>query len=264
MKVYQLNEIGLRFFIEKINEASAMKKKEEQKKIFEEMKISALDNSKTHSFPKNKNFEIDPDKDFATRWELAVYLDSVFKDEFIPPSVYNWLNMVYFTQFIKEEKNRYKISAAKNYYIKSKKNHRNILSFSHFVYQRFRELVKPLFLDNDCKTLGDASDQAFSFEYRNNKNFYELMNRLYLETKVDEHGNVIKCPKAKISGPLPKEKPQKMSKTYKKEIGNIRALKRFLVQLRQTHNLDLMTADDLYNLLPSNFDYYKNNPESDK
>ena len=256
MKVHRLSEQGLSAFIEKIKEAKALKKKEEQEKIFNDMQQMALEKAYIHPFPEKKSFTIDPQKEFTSRWELAVYLDSVFGETFIPPSVYNWLTLVYFSQFVKEKKQKYDIGQASNYFVKNK-NHRHILSYSHFVYKRFGELVKPLFLDNSCRVIGDFTDQVFSFELgRNNPNLYRLLNRLYLNTETKE-GEVKKTPRSNISGPLPVEKPTKKSKKYKEKIGNIRALKRFLVQLRETHNLDLIDEDELYNLLPKNFDHYK-------
>ena len=264
MKVHQLSKEGLTEYIKKINEARDLKRKEQHEAIFTEMREMASKAAYIHPFPGKKDFVIDPDKEFTTRWELAEYLELVFGNEVIPPSVYNWLTLVYFNQFIKVKRQKYDVGAPENYYTK-KQNHRHILSFSHFLYRRFGTLVKPLFLDNDCRSIGDLTDQVWSFtQGRNNKSFYELLNRLYLETTVDEHNTITQQPKPNIVGPLPTKSPKKIGKGHKEKIGNIRALKRFVVQLQETHNLNLLTADDLYNLLPSNFDYYKSSEEDDQ
>ena len=220
----------------------------------------ALEKAYVHPFPDNKVFEIDPKEEFATRWELASYLESIFGKELIPNSVYNWLTLVYFSQFLKEKKNRFEVGQAKNYYVKNR-NHRHILSYSHFVFRRFGKLVKPLFLDESCRVLGDVSNQIFSFTLcRNNPSLYKLLNRLYLQTSEQEDGSEVKTPKSNISNPLPVVKLK--GKKFKQKIGNIRALKRFLVQLSETHNLDLISEEERYNLLPSNFDYYKKKDEN--
>ena len=264
MKVRQLSKEGLKEYIKKVNEARDLKRKDQHEAVFTEMREMATKEAYTHPFPGKKEFVIDPDKEFTTRWELAEYLESVFENEVIPPSVYNWLTLVYFKQFIKVKRQKYEVGASNNYYSVNR-NHRHILSFSHFVYRRFGILVKPLFLDNDCRSIGDLTDQAWSFSLgRNSKSFYELLNRLYLETTVDEHGTITKHPKPNIEGPLPTGRPKNIGKRHKEKIGSIRALKRFLVQLQATHNLNLLTADDLYNLLPSNFDYYKSSEEDDQ
>ena len=206
------------------------------------MQRMALEKAYIHPFPEKKSFTIDPQR-FNSRWDLAVYLDSVFGETFIPPSVYNWLTLVYFSQFVKEKKQKYDIGQASNYFVKNK-NHRHILSYSHFVYKRFGELVKPLFLDNSCRVIGDFTDQVFSFELgRNNPHLYRLLNRLYLNTE-SKKGEVTKTPRSNISGPLPVKTNQKMQVQRKIQYT---CFERFLVQ--EQHNLDLIGEDELYNLL---------------
>lgn len=203
--------------------------------------------------------EIDPDRSYLSRYEFAEYMAKVLcgvdtRDLFshTRDGVWNWITVVYFSQFGK------KVSMPWHYAIK-RRGHAGSLAYRHIartsVEMHMRHLEYSLvMLNGDLSTWGDMSEQLTSRQnVSHHRGYIKAANSLYMENGKLRRGAAGRVP--------PKAKRKDGDRRGKGGAARLALAVRRLCRTYDTH--DLETAQ-MIDLLPKEFGLFKpkSKPES--
>lgn len=196
-------------------------------------------------------YKIDRKKTFATKLELCEYLTSVFGDKFIEDNrpntgLWTWLAFAFSSQFLKTRRDILEV-ASNPRWIYDKDNYR--YSIRHFIagalylYHDFHSIgedVKDMLFSSSPKEFGRLVDaMTYKMEGTRSPVAVKMIAKLYYDPSVSRKFK---------SGAVSQDKP-----------GTIRELLRVISQIGMTR--DFYSADDaeeLWRILPSQFDVFKN------
>ena len=189
--------------------------------------------------------EINPERDFADRLELGLYLDDLLEDmpaaETDSGGLWSWLALYYFDNLCPRRRGTRRVLADHRYVLPLETTAQDYRRYyRHLVATPFR-LVRmhgPLaraFLRTPLPVHGDYAEQlAARQEIVSNRAVVEAADQLYYS---EEGGGGLKM------GAVDRSRP-----------GNVRRLITVMQQLDLTYDLYGMTADDILGLLPDEFD----------
>lgn len=189
--------------------------------------------------------EIDENKNFSTRMEMGKYLYSTFlrggiaREKVIgEKGLWTWLAFLWFDRLCPDNK---QIKGHERYICYSDYRHyyRHLVGETYTIYELHREENSKLFLECPLHIHNDFMEQLASRqEIVNNLNLIEVAHRLYWNAGAN--------------------KPKRGAQS-KENLGNLRRFTRVVEQLKLTYDLhkDSMTADEILNLLPREFDQWK-------
>jgi hypothetical protein len=196
-------------------------------------------------------FTLDDDKRFETKYDLATYLDSKFPNEFrrIPwhsqaNGLWEWLALFYAKQF-RRETGKPLFGLEANRWIASLRtdNHRHHVYGPYLIYRYLRkeERVAKIFLNSEPGTYPKVSrvlaDRQWAISCLP---VLEVTIKLFWDSAKERWKEG-----AATEGP-----------------GGIVRLIEVLSQFDLTYDLYSLSADQLYNMLPKEFDRFKGTPES--
>lgn len=189
---------------------------------------------------------IDETKKFKTKLELAEYLEDCFKksdlkreDVLKIDDLWTWLAYIWFDQlaplrgglrYIKEDAKYICSSEYRDYY-------RHLIAGPYGIYSLHGKdnshifLYSPVYEHNDF--IEQFASRQFIISY---KNIVEAINKLYFDTRTNN----------------PKRGVQ--SRT---QAGNIRRFVSIIQQLELTYDIYSMTSEQIIDLLPPEFNYWK-------
>jgi hypothetical protein len=191
------------------------------------------------------DYEIDRDKKFENRYDFGEYLYGIFKSKHIEKEIgmLSWLALLFFDQICKKSGKSNRLQILSKYrYIPEIENswrfYRHLVLTPILVWQRLKE-DSILLLSNPLYESGDAVEQLMSRQdFIANENILSVARKLYF----DENKN--------------KLKPRAFSDS---EPGNAKRLARDIVpQLSMTYDLYDSPIEQILNLLPEEFDIWKN------
>jgi len=197
------------------------------------------------------SFKIDRERIFATKLELCEYLTSVFGDEFIENNrsnsgLWTWLAFAFSGQFLKSRRDILEV-ASNPRWIYDRGNYR--YSIRHFIagalylYHDFHAIgedVKDMLFSSSPREFGRLVDaMTYKMEGTRSPVAVKMIAKLYYDPSVSRKFK---------SGAVSQDKP-----------GTIRELLRVISQIGMTRDFySADDADELWRILPSQFDGFKN------
>lgn len=211
-------------------------------------KIVALCFDKNLSSPLPSNCEIDETQNFATRFEVGKYLHNQLSKESseIGPhnvGLWTWISALYLTQIL-ESKNSHSFKLWSEYrYVflnEPRRFYRHLVFTPFWIYRTRGKDVAKFFVSVAPYTGGDAVEQLYSrVEY-----FVQIPS--LVETALELYVD-------------PKTQKLKAGTTSKNKSGGaIRLAMQIPQQLSMTYDLSSMTKDEILDILPSEFDEWRN------
>ena len=197
------------------------------------------------------SFKIDRERTFTTKLELCEYLTSVFGDEFIENNrsnsgLWTWLAFAFSGQFLKSRRDILEV-ASNPRWIYDRGNYR--YSIRHFIagtlylYHDFHAIgddVKDMLFSSSPREFGRLVDaMTYKMEGTRSPVAVKMIAKLYYDPSVSRKFK---------SGAVSQDKP-----------GTIRELLRVISQIGMTRDFySADDADELWRILPGQFDGFKN------
>lgn len=195
------------------------------------------------------NCEIDPLRQFNSRYELGIYLNNQLSSEdfnvLLSPEndgLWAWLAVVYFSQLTAKGIRR------SEHYVVVRKGTAGSLAYRHSVRTAY-ELVHihgqyaQICLKSPIHTYGDITEQLASRQaIAHNKGFFQIANELYLKDGSLKRGAASK----------PK-KPKDRKPGDRTGFGSVRRLAIALQRLNLTYDTEIMNSHQMAIILPKEF-----------
>lgn len=189
--------------------------------------------------------EVEEGKSFETRMELAKYLDEQIPDDVRDnkvlqmTSMWSWMAYLWLDQFVKEKNGEYSTYETKAYIcsLNWKRYYRHFVSFTYYVYSLYGEENSRLFLQ--CPV-----------NIRN-----EFLGQLAARESVLQHDAIIKAAHQIYWDD--NEGDTKRGASSKNKPGTARRIGTVIKQLDVVYDLHGMDADQIVEILPGEFDRWK-------
>lgn len=192
-----------------------------------------------------EDYEIDKSKKFENRYDFGKYLYGIFRNRHVEKEIgmLSWLALLFFDQICKKSDKSNRLQILSKYrYIPEIENswrfYRHLVLTPILVWQRLKE-DSILLLSNPLYQSGDAVEQLMSRQdFIANDNILSVTRKLYFDEEKK------------------RPKPRAFSDS---EPGNAKRLARDIVpQLSMTHDLYEAPINQIMNLLPEEFNSWKN------
>lgn len=191
--------------------------------------------------------EIDGSRTFSTRMEMGEYLTQCFREAGIDRTaiignreLWTWLAYLWFDQLCPIINEMRGIRETARYICSSdyRDYYRHYVAASYDIYSLHGHENSRLFLYNPLHEHNDFTEQFASRQYIiSNRNLIEVAHRLYWNLILN--------------------KPKRGAQS-KKRLGHHLRLQKVFSQLELTYDIYSMTADEISNLLPEEFNEWKN------
>ena len=235
MKIRKLNEDGIKEFEDRIK---ALKGGSEDI----DMRSGLIDNVKyTEEIEDDLHIE---NKDFKNRYELGEYLNNLMKGVKIQKYMGNnsngfwsWIALFLFEDLCPKKGGLRKPSESYNYILSSSFQHQyrhSIYSPWELVYLLGKEARFMLVAGKKIESQGELLEQMLSKQHRKyQKGVIEVASKLYTDIKLN---------KTRGKG---------------KDAGSVRHFVSYIAQIEQNYDLNNISMNKLFEILPAQFDKYK-------
>lgn len=203
-------------------------------------------NDKPDSEKFNKYVEIDETRKFETRMEMGKYLTNIFEEAGIKRNdvigkreMWTWLSYIWLDQLapINKEKRQFREDARYICSLDYTDYFRHYVANAYDFYSLYGYDLSKFFIDSSVDIVSDSVEVfAANQKIISHRNLIELIHKLYWDINLN---------KAKV-GTANRDKP-----------GHTRRLVKVFDQLELTYDIYSMTADEVLELLPSEFDDWK-------
>ena len=202
-------------------------------------------NDEPYSYKFTPTVNIDENKFFSTRMDIAKYLSKQFSSAGVQPrdvigagkeGLWTWLAYIFFSQITD---NRRKILRLERYICSSDWNryYVHLIAGAYYLFTFLGEELSKLFLCSSPYILNDFNDHMACYQYIvGYQNIVEVAHILYW----DEQRNAPKKGAQSIKNP-----------------GNIRRFAKVISQLELTYDVYTMTPQEILKILPKEFDKWK-------
>jgi len=204
-------------------------------------------NIEPYSYVFLPRIEIDGNRKFSTRMELAEYLVQCFKNAginrdkiILNQGLWTWIAYIWFDQFCPAINGKRNIKEDAKYICSSDHTdyYRHYVAGLYDIYSLYEIKNSKLFLSSRLDIVNDFTEQFASRQYiMSYPNLIELAHQLYWDNR---NGN------------------PKIGHTNRNKPGNIRRLVKILGQLELTHDIYSMTPKEVLSILPIEFNSWKN------
>jgi hypothetical protein len=243
VKIRKFNRSGLQAFENLLDDLKSNPSQAEWNTNLK-MKIDNLlfDKNLTSEFG---DYEIDRCKNFDNRYDFGEYLYGIFESKHVEKEIgmLSWVALLFFDQICRKSGKSYRLQILSKYrYIPEIENswrfYRHLILTPILVWQRLKG-DSILLLSNPLYESGDAVEQLMSRQdFIANDNILSIARKLYLDEEKK------------------KPKPRSFSDS---EPGNAKRLARDIVpQLSMTYDLYEAPINQIMNLLPEEFNRWKN------
>ena len=233
MKVRKLNNMGVGEFEKYIDHL---------RRGNEQNYPGHLLDSDEYSEPINLDIEVDPDRQFESRFEIGQYLIQQFGDQSIQKhkgdlGFWSWLALLWFQQLCPKKKGSPKPSQAYNYILS--KDYRHRPRHALFMTWQLVDLYgdQSIFmLGKEPSTRGELTEQLMARqEILYSRSAMQLANSLYYD---------------------PERKTFKKGVTSRNKGGTVTRFINWLDQLRLNFDIHSISSNDLQEMLPGEFDRF--------
>ena len=202
-------------------------------------------NSEQYSSEFQPRVQIDENKTFATRMEMAKYLSECFNNAKVPrkylvssgkENLWTWLAYICFDQITDNSK---KVQRTERYICSSDWNryYVHLVAGAYYLFSSLGEDKTKLFLCSPPYTLNDFNDHMACYQYIvGYPNIVDVAHILYWDCE--------------------KNTPKRGAQS-KKNPGNIRRFSKIVNQIELTYDVYSMKPEKISQLLPSEFDKWK-------
>lgn len=195
----------------------------------------------------SSDVEIDSQKIFSSRMELAQYLTKIFNDAGIKkqeiiniPNIWSWLTYLWFDQICPQINNIRNVRRLEYYICEPHafRYYRHYIAASYILYNTLDEKYVVIFLNRALNEHGEFIEQLASRqEIISQQNLIEVIYLLFWDE--------LNC------------KSKKGVHNYKKP-GSLRRLPKIFEQFQLTYDIFSMRSQEILNLLPKEFNGWKN------
>lgn len=194
------------------------------------------------------SLEIDPDRQFESRYQFGVYMAQVFGEENSKAllsskndGLWDWLTVIYFSQFGR------KMSRPWHYSV-MRKGHSGSLAYRHIARTSFEMYwrhgaASQVMLHVDMATWGDLSEQLTSRQnVAHHRGYIETANALYFA-----NGRLVKGAAGRVR-PIKKRKPGES-----RGRGGVARLALAVRRLCRTYDTHVLSTNQMISILPREF-----------
>jgi len=202
-------------------------------------------NAEPYSKKFHKTVGIEEGKTFRNRMEMAKYLKSRFElvkaeaSEINDRGLWTWLAYIWFDQLCPLENGMRKVRETVRYICSSDFTdyYRHYVAITYVIFDVHKENNSRIFLYSPVNEHNDFIEQLASRQnIISNKNLVETATRLYLD---------------------PTSNTPKRGAQSRDRAGTLRRLIRMFDQIELTYDIRIMSADEILDLLPAEFNEWK-------
>jgi hypothetical protein len=206
--------------------------------------------------PLDIEVELDEEKVFADRFDLALYLETVFKEDILDlidkdQGVWTWICCLYFKQLSKKEKGKY--SRADNYiYTPGRNEYRHCVATPVRLITQFEKDFARLLISEKVDTMGDMLEQVTSRQYiMRSQSYRKLILSLYKDANTG-------LPKT-ASASEPKGNILKTGKRSNRGQGSVRRLAKEIKRISINYKSDSMDTMSIKGVINPEFEKFESN-----